>query len=173
MAKKKLGAKKLLNSRVNKLKYLSKKYELIKDISPRDFVANPITVNNRKFKSKYEAELFIKEQKDDILSKLRKTKSFQTFLHDKESKGGKAVESYPLEISRYWEREKLEDYINDNENITHINGMSKEKNMHGIHSLLDTLFSVLDSSSAIGINIADNGKCSLFTQTSESIKKKK
>lgn len=172
MAKKKLGAKKLLNSRVNKLKYLSKKYELIKDISPRDYVAKPITINNRKFKSKYEAEQFIKEQKEDILSKLRKTKSFQTFLHDKENKGGKIIESYPLEISRYWEREKIEDYINDEDGITHINGMSKEKNMHGIHSLLDILFSTLDSSSAIGINIADDGRCSLYTQTSESIKKK-
>ena len=73
MAKKKLGAKKLLNSRVNKLKYLAKKYELIKEVSPRDYIKKPITVNNRKFKSKYEAELYIKEQKDYILTKLRKT----------------------------------------------------------------------------------------------------
>jgi len=173
MAKKKLGAKKLLNSRVNKLKYLAKKYEVIKEVSPRDYIKKPITVNNRKFKSKYEAELYIKEQKDDILSKLRKTKTYQQFLYDKENKGGKVVDSYPLEISRYWEREKIEDYINNEDGITHINGMSKEKNMHGIHSLLDTLFATLDSSSAIGINIGEDGKCSLFTQTSESVKKKK
>ena len=41
MAKKKLGAKKLLNSRVNKLKYLAKKYEVIKEVSPRDYIKKP------------------------------------------------------------------------------------------------------------------------------------
>ena len=172
MAKKKLGAKKLLNSRVNKLKYLAKKYELIKEVSPRDYIKKPITVNNRKFKSKYEAELYIKEQKDYILTKLRKTKTYQQFLFNTENKGGKVTESYPLEISRYWERDKLEDYINGTNEITHINGMSKETNMHGIHSLLDILFATLDSASAIGINMADDGRCSLFTQTSEKLKKK-
>jgi len=173
MAKKRQGAKKLLNSRLNKLKYLSKKYELIKDIAPREYVAKPITVNNRKFKSKYEAELYIKSEKADILAKLQKTKSYSNFIHQKQTKGGEIGESYSIELARYWEREKIEDFINDTEEVQIINGMNKDTNMHGIHSLLDTLFSMLDSSSAIGINIGEDGKCTLYIQISEKVKSKK
>ena len=164
MAKKKLGAKKLLNSRVNKLKYLAKKYEVIKEVSPRDYIKKPITVNNRKFKSKYEAEQFIKEQKEDILNKLRKMKTYQTLIHSKENKGGEIESEYILLVSRYWERDKLEDEIETNDDIDFVNGMSKEKNMHGIHSHLDFLFSQLDNYAAIGIKIGRNGKAKLFIQ---------
>lgn len=173
MAKKRLGAKKLLQSRLNKLKYLSKKYELIKDIAPREYVAKPITVNNRKFNRKYEAELYIKSEKADILAKLQKTKSYSNFIHQIQTKGGEIGVSYPLELARYWERDKIEDYINDTEELQIINGMNKETNMHGIHSLLDTLFSTLDSSSAIGINVGEDGKCTLYKQISEKVKSKK
>lgn len=164
MAKKKQGAKKLLQSRVNKLKYLSKKYEVIKEVSPRDYIKKPITVNNRKFKSKYEAEQFIKGQKEDILNKLRKTKSYQTLIHKKYNRGGDVQTEYTLLVARYWEREKLEDEIDTNEDFDFVNGMSKEKNMHAIHSYLDFLFSQLDSSSAIGIEVGSNGKAKLFIQ---------
>ena len=75
--------------------------------------------------------------------------------------------SFTIANSKVWEKNKFEELVLKNPEITSVNGISIKNNLDKVKTLIDNLFINMDSKSIAGVTIGENMKAMVFVKGGE------
>jgi|LakMenE18May11ns_1017448.scaffolds.fasta_scaffold9225091_1 hypothetical protein len=155
-AKKQPYSKKQLKPVTDKLKKLrkySKLYEKLKDTPSKKGEKFKFRIDTlSKWENKYEAEIYLKEQRKALIKKLDKSKMYKglkAFKSEQTESKRNTKKMYFLNAFRFWQKDNLIEYL-DEKDYTSLNGISNER-IDLIFNEIDFYFMQLDSSKSIKV----------------------